>query len=468
MAKEIPTASASRLEPLSVVWRAFAAPQTLMVFLGLVALALVLASLIPQIPPQALADPQTWLAVQSGPLSSGTSLVRILGLYDVYHSFWFRLLLVLTGLTLFVWMLDAADLAWRITRRKPWTSAAFAHWGSHAAQARVLSFLGPEDALAQLRQFLEDRGYRWADVPDLPAPNLVASRRGETLWSRPVAFGALLLALIGLVIANTWGWQELDWQPAPGDLRTVGHDTPYRLRLDSFEPKSAGDSLLCNYRSQVTWLKEEEPVGQGLTTNGQPATLQGIAVRQVGYVPAITLRVWDENGRPLALQPAGSERSVPGRLDIFFPSPEAQPLILIPAKDLLLSLIFEPFGMDGRPLLRVVLVGEGGTRTEVLGALSESGSLAAGELQVDADLAYRPILQVSHRPAVGLVLAGLSLGFVALALGWLVPARLVWIAVAPGEEGKSLLWLLALPGAGHGRWLPLLAARLREVLVGEA
>jgi hypothetical protein len=468
MAKENPTTQASHLEPLSIVWRVFAAPQTLMVLLAGVALSLALACLIPQIPPQDLADPQAWLAVQTGPLATASSPLRALGLYDVYHSFWFRLLLVLTGLTLFVWMVDAADLAWRATSRRPWPSTAFVHWGSHPAQARVPSFLSPEQALAQLHAFLGEQGYHWAGVPDLPAPNLVAARRGAALWSRPVALGALLLALIGLAILGSWGWQEADWHPAPGDTLHVGHDTPYGVRLDSFMPGSDPGGGLCTYQSQITWLENDEPLGQGLAANGQPVTFRGLALRQMGYVPALQLRAWDENGQPLTLQLAGSERIAAGRIDVAFASTQSQPLVLILDGDLLLSFRFEPVGANGQPLLQLFLISNGGANPELVGTLSESGSLSAHNLQIDVDLAYRPILQVSHSPAASLILGGLLLGLVALAVAWLVPARLVWLSVAPGEEEEALVRLLAPAGGDPGRWLPRLAARLGEVLADDA
>jgi hypothetical protein len=468
MVKEIPSARPSRFDPLSLLWHALAAPQTLMLWLGLLALALVVASVVPQVPPQALSDPQTWLAVQSGPLASAGNIVRVLGLYDVYHSFWFHLLLAFTGVTLFVWMLDSGDLAWRASRQQSWSPAAFVHWGNHAPEVHVLSFLQPQETAARLCESLAERGYHWSSVPDLPVPNFVAVRQGIVLWSRPVALAGLLVTLAGLATAGIWGWQGPAWQPSPGDILAIGDDAPYRVRLDSFQPASETDGGVCDYRSEITWLRGDEPVAQGVAATGVPATFQGMTMRQVGYVPAVQLRVWDENGRPLELQLAGVEAGAPGRLDILFPSPTAQPLVLLPTRDLVLSLAFEPYSAGGDPLLRVTLFRDGATQPEPVGALAQSGSLTADGLQMDITLNYRPVLQASHHPAMGLVLGGLTLGLVALAVGWLVPFRLLWIGIAPGEEEETLVRLLPLPGRGPGRWLPLLAARLREALSGES
>jgi hypothetical protein len=57
---------------------------------------------------------------------------------------------------------------------------------------------------------------------------------------------------------------------------------------------------------------------------------------------------------------------------------------------------------------------------------------------------------------------------IALAAGWLLPPRLVWIAVSQEEEDKTLVQVLALPGAGMYRWLPPLVERLQGVLRDDA
>jgi hypothetical protein len=64
MAEQTP--GASRFEPLSALWRIFAAPLTLLILMGLLALILALGTLIPQIPARATVDPQAWLSVLPG------------------------------------------------------------------------------------------------------------------------------------------------------------------------------------------------------------------------------------------------------------------------------------------------------------------------------------------------------------------------------------------------------------------
>ncbi len=468
MAEKIPTAGSSRLEPLSLLWRVFAAPQTLMVLLGLLAVALALASLVPQIPPQARDAPQAWLALQSGPLASGNSLIRVLNLYDIFYSFWFRALLALIGLTLFVWVVDSAEFARLCTGATACPPATFTHWGSRAQQIRVASPFEPEETLARLRELLAGLGYRFVEVVDLPVPNLVAVRRGAVLWSRPLAFAALLLALVGLAIVGIWGWQGADWHPGPGDVWQVGHGSSLHLRLDAFGPAPNSAGRLCDYRSEITWLQADAPLEQAIVGVGRPTTTQGVTARQVSIVPYVKLQAWDESGQPLALQPAGSQRALPSEVEVLFPSSTAQPLVLIPGRDLLLTLSFEAVGPQGKPQLQVFLLRNGGAESQRLGTLSQSGSLSGDDLRLDVDLAYRPVLQVSHSPAMGLALGSLAVALVALAVGWLLPPRTIWMAVASAEPDESLVRLLTPAGARQVRWLQRLADRLGEVLADDA
>jgi hypothetical protein len=464
MTEEIPNPKTSRLEPLSVLWHILIAPQTLLVLMGSIALALALGTLIPQVPQQLGGDPQSWLAVQSDIPGYRNDLVRTLGLFDLYQTLWFRLLLVLTGLVLFVWAVELADLARHATRRKNWTIGALALWARHAARIRLSSSLPPQDAQARIRDFLALHGYGCADVTAPPNPSLIAGRRKAALWARPLAHGALILALIGLFIVSTWGWQNEDWQPIPGDSRAVGHGSPYAVRLDAFHLQLGNNGQLCDCRSEVTWLEGDSVVRRDAAGIGESAALQGVAVRQIGYVPIVKVRAWDATGRPLTIQTTGEESGPHGELEIVFPSAQAQPHIFIPSHDLFLTLAFEPLCTTGRPGLHLVLLQAGGTERQPLGILYESGLVHFDDVSVNFDLAYGPILRVDYRPAMGLVVISLVIAVVALAAGWIASPELMWIAVEPDGEDAGVVQILAMPGTGSSLWLPRLASRLRKVL----
>jgi len=468
MTEGIPTTGTPHLEPLSVLWRIFVAPQTLLLLMGLIALALMAGTLIPQIPPQVVGEPQAWLAVQTGFFGQRPGLIRALGLFDLYHAFWFRLLLVLTGLTLFVWTVESADLAWRAMGRKHWTANTFALWGSHAFQVQLSSSLPPDDIQARLRDFLTRHGYRWADVLASPTPSLVASRRDIILWARPLTCGALLVALVGLTIVGNWGWQSEDWHPLPDQSRAVGHGSPYTVRLDAFDLLLGKDGRLRDYRSEITWLEGEAAIGQDVVSVGRPATLRGVAMRQVGYVPIVRMRGWDVAGRPLMLQVIGDELGIPGEVEVAFPSAEAQPHILIPSRNRFLVLTFEPLCAEGQPSLHLALLREDKVEWQPLGILYESGSVVFDDLRVDVDLAYGPIMRMDYHPAMGLVVGGMALAVIALAAGWIASPQLVWIAMGPAEEESSLVRILAPPGTKGSFWLPGLVSRLRKVLTDDA
>ena len=69
MADEISAPRPPRLEPISALWHAFAAPQTLLVLMALVALTLAAAGLIPQASLAGLDESESWLTVERGRLS---------------------------------------------------------------------------------------------------------------------------------------------------------------------------------------------------------------------------------------------------------------------------------------------------------------------------------------------------------------------------------------------------------------
>ena len=462
------TESVSRFEPLSALWRIFAAPQTLLILMGLLALALAAGTLIPQMPATYAGDPQAWLAMQTGVWGQASGVLHILGVFDLHSSLWFRALLVLLGLCLFVRTADSAELAWRVTRRERWTRARLSAWGAHPPRSQLLLPLPLDETVERLGALMSERGYWSSTVPDLAVSSFVAVRRGFVFWTRPLAYGSLLFALVCMAVAGAWGWQGEPWQPREGEVQAVGHGAPYSVRLDAFNSAQGDGEQPAEYSSRVSWLEGETALEQDLVGAGRTSKHAGITLRQVGYVPIVRMRGWDSNDRPLMLETEGDVLSMTGEAEIRFASPEDQPLVLIPNQDLFLVLSFEP-SCDGHgPALHVSRIREGGDDREALATLHDSGSVSVDGLRFEVDLAFVPILRLEHYPAVGLALISMALFVVALIANWLAPPRLLWIAMAQEHEHGSLVRLLALPGAGAQRWLSRLAKLFQEVLHDDA
>jgi hypothetical protein len=434
-----------------------------MVLLGLFALSLALSTLIPQIPPEARQDPQGWLSTQSGLLGQNNGIAAALGLFDVLHSFWFRLILVLAGLALLVRIVESVEVAWRATGAGRWTPSALASWAGNAPPSRASSSLPPESVMARLGDLLPRHGYRLAGVPEFADMDLVAGRRGLLLWVRPAFYGAFLIALVGLVIVETWGWQNQDWQPAPGESRLVGHDSPFALRLEEFGLPSGDGGPPCDYQSRLSLLEDTSVVQEVTVTTGQPASFQGIAVRQVGYVPAVQIRGRDAAGRPLLLQEAGEDSGIPGQVEIVFPAPEAQPLLFVASHDLYVALSFTARAEDAEPELRVDLLGSDGTDRRTLQVLRESGAVEFDGSQLEVDLAFRPILSVDYRPGSRLVVLGMVLAAVAGLVLWILPPRLVWFRIEPQTGEATSVRIVALDGDWCRRRLPRLVQQVRAL-----
>lgn len=467
MAEEIRIDRESRPEPLSVLWRILAAPQALLVLAGLLALVLAMASLIPQIPPGAMDDPQAWLATQPGPLGRRGGIIGSLGLYNLYHGLGFRLLLALTALVVFVRLVDAAELAWRASGRGATPGAAGPGWQAHAPRISVPSSLPADEVRERISGFLERHGYRYTELAGEQPARWLASRRPGLLWVRPLGYAALLAAAAGLAISGYWGWQDEVWRPLPGETRLVGHGTAYALRLDSFEMQADQQGRLQDYDSQVTWLEGPAVAAETVVTARQPASFDGLTLRQLGYLPIVEIQAWDGAGNPLALEAGGEVQPGTAQVEIRFLEADEQPLILIPAQERLLALVFEPMCGQGRPALHVDTVGEGATGRQRLTSLTASREVVARDLRLQIDLSYRPTLRLDWRPGLGLVVVGLGLAVVALLVGWAVPTRVMSLAAEPWGEGRTRIQIVAPPGVRVRQWLSQLALHLQGVLTDD-
>jgi hypothetical protein len=434
-----------------------------MLLLALIILALVLAHIIPQIPAQATTDPQAWLATQTTYPEPVNRAIHALRLYDIYHAIWFHFLLALTGLVLFVWLFDSAELAWRASQRPDWQQDDVVLFGPPALQGRVRLPATHHEIQDRLQHWISQNRYRSTPVDTSAGMSWVLDRRARFLWLRPLALAALLIALAGLVVLGTWGWQNEDWMPAPGEKRSVGHGKPLTIQLGSFQPPPF-DPGLQHYQSHITWTRDDGSSQPGTAGFGRPTKLDGIAVRQIAYAPIAQLNVIDAQGRPLPLQANGSELSTLDTVEIVLRSPDDRPLVYVPTLDLFLSLRFEPQCEPRGPTLYVDQVEGSGSGATTVGSIQGRGTLDSDDFQLEMNLTYRPILRVDSRPGMVIVVGGLAVTLLSLTIGWLAEPQLFWLVLEPGKEGTTSIRFLIPPALRGNRWLTGLISHLHAEL----
>jgi hypothetical protein len=331
----------------------------------------------------------------------------------------------------------------------------------------LLSPLSLAQILDRSQAFFQRQGYGPIDRIDGPPGRLIARRKVLFFWVRPLGYGALLLAIVGLALSGYLGWQGEVWRPLPGETQPVGHDSPHTLRLDSFALRVDGQGQLQTYQSKVTWLAGESEVQESLVGPGQPSSLGGVTLRQLGYLPVVELAAWDDQGRPLTLQTADQDLPGAPQVRVRFLSDKDRPLVSITPRDRFLALAFEPACSQGRPRLDVDLIREGGDGQQRLGSLTGNGEVTAEDLRLEVKLSYVPILRLAYRPGLELALAGAFLALLALVVNALGAPQLLWLAVAGHDGEQHQILVLTLPGARSRVRLMRATGRLQGIVVDD-
>jgi len=278
---------------LDSIWRVFASPYTTMLLLiGLAALVCI-GILLPQRPPEAIADPMTnglWLtSLRERYHGAADWLVRS-GLVDVHRSLWFRALLGLLALNL---VLKVVDFFQPFHLRSVDCSSDTRTFVGDAAPSQSREqLLGrlKEVLRAQRYRLVEGKGNRW----------IYADRFA---YFPLVVYVGLLLIIGGLALSERTAWWEEGITLRPGQVRLLGHGMDLTFRAETVEashPRTEGRSL--NGRTELTFLRAGREVGREVLHDHVPSFYAGLAFHQTATEPALLVEAHDGTGRALALQ----------------------------------------------------------------------------------------------------------------------------------------------------------------------
>ena len=383
-------------------------------------------------------------------------LLNALGLFDVFHTWWFILLLGLLGANIALASIERFPQVWRLYARP--------HFLADAAFIRALPFqreipLGPhtsKEAMALASSKLDSLGF--PPRPDiLPKGTLYVEKHRLVRLAPYVVHSSLLIIFAGAILDGTHGYRgfislrEGMSTDVVEPLTTPGprHQLDFTLRCDAAGMDAYPDGSPRQYWSQLAVLENGREVARKKIYVNDPLTYKGVRFFQANYGPTGSPRKlvmeasWLENGAPkhqmLTLAPRApaplDEQGSTVELADFIPDYVLQ-------GDQITSQSDEP----RNPAIHLQVTRAGGAATNAW-VLAKSPELTPPN---DTGINFRFVsvemesmtgLQVAHEPGQWLIWAGCLLLTSGLMMALYLSHIRIWGIVAADRKGQPALLL---------------------------
>ncbi|HVM19527.1 MAG TPA: cytochrome c biogenesis protein ResB [Egibacteraceae bacterium] len=463
------------IETARRLWRALRRMSTALLLLFALAAAAVVATVVPQAPVTAQSVEQ-WRTGEAGPGPTAASVIDALGLFDVFGSWWFGLLVVLLFVSLTGCLVPRYRAFLRVARRPP---APGRNLGRLSNTRTFATDVPPAEVLGAAQRVLGRRRFRVRCI-DADGAQQVAAERGHLREGGSLVFHtAFYVLLAGAIIGKVYGFTGQVSLPEGGSFADtrIAYDAAdagrgwelddhrgFVVTLDEFDVSYFDDLTPREFVSRVTISEQGAPVRTADIRVNHPLRHDGMVLYQLafGMAPHVVVRAGDRvlyDDRVL-LSPNDDQNLWSGTAKVKFDDPERQiALDLVLAPDARLDSEGQPtIGPDPRPnnpvLIGNVYFGALGLQRPIPASQFERGSgpvdtamlrpggnaaLVEGNLSVEfVDLAYWSGLQVSHAPGRLLLLLGAGLILAGLLPSLYSYRRRVWVDVQPEGTGSRV------------------------------
>ena len=310
-APQAPTAGRARRDLFEATWGLFCSVRFAVIQILVLVGLTTLGTLIPQMP-GGLRDFPTdyaaFLAAVQTRFGAFTEAMLWAGLFDLYNSFWYRLLIIIQIYSIIACTLNRWGPIWRqINPPTARNSAAFLQTLSEQARFGGVP-LASEAAADAIGGALRRRRYRVLRETD-PADGTVYLYADRGRWSKLVTFvshAALVMFIVTAAFVSSVGWRELGVLFLPGKPVAIGHGTPWTVRSDEFQiDYYPGTSEVQEFWNTLTVLRDGQEVLTKRIRVNDPLRYENVnyflvSTQTVGSVLAVTAA-----GDPLPLNRMG-------------------------------------------------------------------------------------------------------------------------------------------------------------------
>jgi cytochrome c biogenesis protein len=365
--------------------------------------------------------------------------------WDVFRSLPFAGILTVLAVAITICTMNRAPGIWQaIAHPTVTTTHGFLR---NAEVSSTFASPEPAETLAnELTDAMRAAGYRTLSEARNGEIHLYGDRwRMSRLATFPFHL-ALIMILVGGIVGAAWGFRENELIIPEGSVRDLGHGTGLGVRLNDFSEVYREDGSPLIYRSDISLLKNGEPVHSGAMTVNNPLTFGDIVFYQSGFGQAVALKIEDADGAilfddslPLGpfqsklnpdspaarmdLIPAGVALSVVAPDQNPANAPELDTFQLRPGQ---MFFMIRPLGPDS-PL-----------ELPVGATIGQGESIQLGELSLEFVRERRfSVFQVARNPGIPIFVAASVLLVGGLAVTFYFPHRRVRGIVRPAGDGST-------------------------------
>jgi cytochrome c biogenesis protein len=293
---EITAQSSSGRSPVEIgidrVWRFFCSVRAAVAEIALLALLVLIGTLRGSEVPQ-------WIA---NGIPASQPLVDRWYAWDVYRSAVFAVLLAVISIAIAVCTINRVPGIWQtishpVIRTTP---------GYLARADSSATFQTRRDAMSlqdEVTRSLGRRRYRVLSKKIGSDIHLYADKNRFTKLATFPFHLALILLLVGGIVASYYGFRDREFIVAEGTTRDVGHGTGLSVQLNRFQDSYTPIGIADQFRSNVTIFEDGEPVKTGDITVNNPLSYGTATFYQTDFGTSAEMEVKDRSGAILFAGP---------------------------------------------------------------------------------------------------------------------------------------------------------------------
>jgi cytochrome c biogenesis protein len=265
---------------LDATWKFFSSLRLTLFLLLTLAITSIIGTVLPQ--------NESPAAYRQAFGEAGYGLLNFLGLFDMYHSWWFLLLVLLLAVNIVVCSVKRLSALWKFifTRKPQFNPDSF-----RSIQNRV-EFKVPRDweAMVPAVDGYLSRNFGYHERRDSEAGCVFFAEKWR--WSRLgvyIVHFSVILLLIGAIIGSIFGFDGYVNIPEGESTGTIqlnngaSLDLGFRIRCNDFDVSYYGSGMPKEFRSDLTILEGNEPVITRDILVNQPLRFRGINIFQSSY-----------------------------------------------------------------------------------------------------------------------------------------------------------------------------------------